>query len=469
MPSNIRLHEVIDVARSPAECFALVADFSTIADWDPGVAASSKISEGAVGLGSQFRVVVQSGIGPFKNRFPMDYRITAYEPDARVVLEGTSKQCDGIDTISFTPIAGGTRIDYTADLTLKTLGDGAVKLMGPLLERVGKRAVAGLKRALDSQPIAKPSPWRDLGDKLLLPGAARFTSWGSGRQAIADRLDGQTIVLTGPTSGLGLAAAHRLSQLGARLVLIGRNVNKLADTADALSRTTGNAPRAQLVADLSLVAETRAVLEQLADFGPIDALVNNAGALFNQRGETAEGIEQTLAVDLLSPFLLAEGLRPQLAASGRGRVVNVASGGMYLQGLSLGDLQWAARPYDGTKAYAQAKRGLVALTKLWAERWAGDGIAVHAMHPGWADTPGVADALPGFKRVMGKLLRNSDDGADTMVWLAANPQVQAHSGLFWLDRKPHTTEVVRNTAVNADKAAALRDALIALAGAVRPA
>ena len=298
----------------------------------------------------------------------------------------------------------------------------------------------------------------------MLPGAARFTSLGSGRQAIADRLDGQAVVLTGATSGLGLAAAHRLAQLGARLVLVGRTPDKLDETAQAIVDATGNRPAAQIVADLSLVSDTRRAIEELQSLGPIDALINNAGALFNTRGETSEGIEQTLAVDLISPFLLTEGLRPQLAAAQHGRVVNVASGGMYLQGLSLRDLQWQARPYDGAKAYAQAKRGLVALTKLWADDWASDGIAVHAMHPGWADTPGVADALPGFKRVMQPLLRNSDDGADTMVWLAANPQVHDHSGLFWLDRKPHTTEVVPNTAVTTDKARALREQLVALAG-----
>lgn len=467
MPAAVRLHEVIEVARSPAESFALVADFSTIADWDPGVVSSAKTSTGAVGLGSRFRVVVQSGIGPVKNRFAMDYCITAFEPPGRVVLEGTSKPCNGTDTIVFTPTAGGTRIDYTAELTLNTISPAVAKMMGPLMDRTGKQAVAGLKHALDPQPIASPSSWRNLADKLLLPGAVRFTKLGSGRQAIADRLDGQTVVLTGPTSGLGLAAAHRLSQLGAQLVLVGRNADKLADTAAALESATGNPPRELIVADLSLVADTRAALARLAKLGPIDALINNAGALFNPRGETREGIEQTLAVDLLSPFLLTEGLRPQLAASGRGRVVNVASGGMYLQGLSLRDLHWATRPYDGAKAYAQAKRGLVALTELWAQAWADDGIAVHAMHPGWADTPGVADALPGFKRLMGKLLRNSDDGADTMVWLAANPQVQAHSGQFWLDRKPHTTEVVPNTAVDVEKARALRERLLELAGSVQ--
>lgn len=463
MPNPVRLHEVIDVARAPEDCFAFTADFSNIRDWDPGVADSAKTSEGAVGMGTRFRVLIQSGLGPVQRRFPMDYRITTFDPPHRVVLDGTSPQGDGIDTITFTPIAGGTRIDYTAELTLKTLGDGAIKLMGPLLERIGRRAVDGLQAALDPQPVANRSALRDLGDKLLLPGATRFTRLGSGRQAIADRLDGQTIVLTGPTSGLGLAAAHRLAQLGADLILVGRNADKLADTAAALRDATGHGPLDCLTADLSLVSDVHRVVDALAERPHIDALINNAGALFTTRGETPEGIEQTLAVDLLAPFLLTEGLRPQLAAAPRGRVVNVASGGMYLQGLSLHDLDWSARDYDGAKAYAQAKRGLVALTRWWNTCWADDGVAVHAMHPGWADTPGVAESLPGFKRVMQGLLRDGDDGADTMVWLAANPAVQRHGGQFWLDRKPHTTEVLPGTAVGDDKVAALREQLLQMA------
>lgn len=466
MPKPVRLHEVIDVARDTGECFAFTADFANIRDWDPGVADSARTGEGPVGAGNRFRVLIQSGLGPIKRRFPMDYRIAAFEPPHRVVLEGTSPQCDAIDTITFSPVAGGTRIDYTAELTLKTLSDGAVRLMGPMLERVGQRAVDGLKAALEPQPVPGRSALRDMGDKLLLPGAARFTRLGSGRQAIADRLDGQTVVLTGPTSGLGLAAAHRLAQLGADLILVGRNARKLGETAQALAAATGHASIDCMVADLSRLDDIRGVIAQLTQRPHIDVLINNAGALFNQRGETEDGIEQTLAVDLLAPFLLAEGLRRQLAAAPRGRVVNVASGGMYLQGLSLRDLDWSARDYDGAKAYAQAKRGLVALSRWWNTQWAADGIAVHAMHPGWADTPGVADALPGFKRVMQPLLRDGDDGADTMVWLAANPAVQAHGGQFWLDRKPHTTNVLPGTSVDEGKAAALRDQLLRIVDSV---
>jgi NAD(P)-dependent dehydrogenase (short-subunit alcohol dehydrogenase family) len=93
--------------------------------------------------------------------------------------------------------------------------------------------------------------------------------------------------------------------------------------------------------------------------------------------------------------------------------------------------------YNGTKAYARAKRAQVTLAEMWADRLRADGVSVHAMHPGWADTPGVRRSLPGFRRVMGPLLRTPEEGADTLVWLAADDGRPVETtGRFWLDRRP---------------------------------
>jgi NAD(P)-dependent dehydrogenase (short-subunit alcohol dehydrogenase family) len=98
--------------------------------------------------------------------------------------------------------------------------------------------------------------------------------------------------------------------------------------------------------------------------------------------------------------------------------------------------EMSAGEYNGTTAYARAKRAQVTLTQLWASRLAGDGIAVHAMHPGWADTPGVARSLPTFRRVVGPLLRTAADAADTLVWLAVDEGApRKETGLLWLDRR----------------------------------
>ncbi len=178
---------------------------------------------------------------------------------------------------------------------------------------------------------------------------------------------------------------------------------------------------------------------------PIHALINNAGALFTRREETPEGLERTLATDLLSPYLLTRLLLPVLAATSDARIINVSSGGMYTQKIHPADLNYTRGVYDGATAYARAKRGLVILSEVWAEDLKDRRVCVQAMHPGWVDTPGLEASLPGFHRLVRPLLRNPNQGADTITWLAASPVAGRTSGLFWLDRKPRATHVLPGT------------------------
>ena len=194
------------------------------------------------------------------------------------------------------------------------------------------------------------------------------------------------------------------------------------------------------------MSEVHALCNRLLESGgPIDALINNAGALFNPRQTTAEGFEKSFALLLLSPYILTERLQPLLAAAESPRVVNVLSGGMYTQKIEVNDLQSQRGSYSGSVAYARAKRGLMILTEEWAERWREDGIVVNAMHPGWADTPGVETALPGFYRITKHLLRSPDEGADTVTWLAASTEAGKVSGKFWLDREQHPSHLSSRT------------------------
>jgi NAD(P)-dependent dehydrogenase (short-subunit alcohol dehydrogenase family) len=192
--------------------------------------------------------------------------------------------------------------------------------------------------------------------------------------------------------------------------------------------------------------EVRGLAERLLSEEPgLHVLVNNAGALYPDRGLTGEGIEKTFALDLLSPFLLTNLLLPGLKASRPARIVNVSSGGMYTQRIRVDDLEFETGAYDGSIAYARAKRGLVILTEMWAEEWKDQGVIVHSMHPGWADTPGVSSSLPSFYRATKKILRTPEEGADTIVWLAASEEAASSTGRFWLDRQPHTTHVFPGT------------------------
>ena len=180
----------------------------------------------------------------------------------------------------------------------------------------------------------------------------------------------------------------------------------------------------------------------------LHGIVHNAGVLPPERTETADGHELTLATHVLGPHLLTAELRPLLSADTDGRVVFVSSGGMYTQPLRIDDLEYRQGDYNGTKAYARTKRMQVVLTQLWAQRLAGLGVSVHAMHPGWADTPGITDSLPGFAKFVGPILRSAAEGADTAVWLIGAPEPGRASGLFWQDRLPRPTSYLPFTATS---------------------
>jgi dehydrogenase/reductase SDR family member 12 len=128
-------------------------------------------------------------------------------------------------------------------------------------------------------------------------------------------------------------------------------------------------------------------------------------------------------------------LIPLLEQSAPARIINVSSGGMYTQRIHVEDLQSDHQKYDGPVAYARTKRAEVILTELWAKRLEGTGVVVHAMHPGWVDTPGVRSSLPQFYKATSRLLRTPKEGADTIVWLGAAPEPARSSGGFWHDRQ----------------------------------
>ena len=253
-------------------------------------------------------------------------------------------------------------------------------------------------------------------------------------------LDGQVIVLTGATSGLGSAAANQLARCGASLVLVGRNSERNESAVAEMIETTGNQAITQVAADLGDLEQVRALARAvLSEHDRIDVLIHNAGALTNERHDAPDGTEATVASQVVGPFLLTSLLLDRLADSAPSRVLTMSSGGMYTAGLTVSKLEMSAQDYKGTEQYARAKRAQVTLNEMWAERFGHLGIHFHALHPGWADTPGVDDALPGFSKVMGPLLRTADQGADTMVWLASDDWALESNGLFWLDRRPRST------------------------------
>ena len=284
-----------------------------------------------------------------------------------------------------------------------------------------------------------------------------------------DALRGRTALVTGPTSGLGRATVDALAASGARVLLVGRNQERLEDVRDALVARCGEDRFPVVIADMSSLGSVRAAVAAILDReARLDVLVDNAGLMPSERRVSPDGIEQTLATMVVGPFVLIAGLMPLLRSAG-GRVIAVTSGGMYARAVSFDDLQWASRPYSGPRAYAMAKRIQVALVREWARRLAGTGVTFHAMHPGWADTPGLSESLPGFYRLMRPVLRTPAQGVDTIAWLATDPGVPALSGRLFLDRRPRPFDRIRSTRLSASQRRRLWETVVALAGIPDPA
>ena len=289
-------------------------------------------------------------------------------------------------------------------------------------------------------------------DRTVAPGysrlgyLARSASW-SGAQADPEpgALAGKVALVTGGSAGLGLATVTGLARLGATVHMVVRDEGR---GGVARARVVEAVPGAEVhVArcDLSDLADVTRAAPALAAARP-DILVHNAGVLPPARTLTPQGHELALATHVLGPHLLTRLLADGMGQR-RGRVLWISSGGMYAQKLTFDE----PVPYNGTTAYARTKRMQVVLSGMWAQRL--DRVDVHAVHPGWADTPGLTSSLPGFGRLVGPLLRTAEQGADTAVWLAAARAADVGTGRFWHDRRPrpeHYVPWTRETAAGRD-------------------
>lgn len=283
-------------------------------------------------------------------------------------------------------------------------------------------------------------------------------------------LSGRTVLVTGPTSGLGRATTEALAALGARVILVGRRPDRLAEVRDALVRTNGEDRFPIIVADMASLDSVGAAVERiLANELRLDIVVDNAGGIFSNRTESPDGIEVTLATMVVGPFALIAGLMPLLRRTERARVIAVTSGGMYAQRLDLDDLEWRTEDFDGTRAYARAKRAQVALVREWARRIPASEVTFNAMHPGWADTPGLSASLPAFRRLMTPILRTPAEGVDTIVWLADAGPLPVTSGGLYLDRRMRLFDRLPSTRLTAGQRRQLWREVVRLAEVADPA
>jgi dehydrogenase/reductase SDR family member 12 len=277
-------------------------------------------------------------------------------------------------------------------------------------------------------------------DRAVVPGYSgvgyRLRQLGWADEPEPGALKGRTALVTGANRGIGKAIAAGLARLGATVLLTVRDRESGQRAREEIVAADSEADVQVEVCDVSDLGAVRAFAADLAGRVPaLDVVIHNAGILPATRTETDDGHEATLATHVLGPVLLTECLLPVLAKSDDPRVILMSSGGMYTQPLPAHDPEYRKGRYSGATAYARTKRIQVALTPILARRWATQHVSVYSMHPGWADTPGVAASLPGFRRLTGRILRTPEQGADTAVWLAAtNPAPP--TGRFWHDRRP---------------------------------
>jgi dehydrogenase/reductase SDR family member 12 len=277
----------------------------------------------------------------------------------------------------------------------------------------------------------------------------RLEEWGD-----PPPMEGRVALVTGATSGIGLATAMALARLGAEVHLVGRDPDRGAAALRAAEAASPGRAHLHLI-DLSDASAVAAFGVSLGDTtARLDALVHNAGALTRTYQTTLDGVERTLATHVLGPYLLTAALAPLLFSPPLGlendrvrppTIVTVSSGGMYSQRFDLGALEADPAGYDGVVAYAKAKRAQLILADAWATRFAPAGVASYSMHPGWVDTPGLAEGLPRFRTLVRPLLRTPAEGADTAMWLAAGgftaeapPGTRPVMTGFFHDRRPRS-------------------------------
>ena len=278
-------------------------------------------------------------------------------------------------------------------------------------------------------------------------------------------MTGKVCVVTGANSGIGRATAEALAVRGADVILVCRNPERGLTAQKEIQALVDVPERISLeLCDLSEPSEVDAFADRLLSTRPrLDVLVNNAGLLLAERKTNSVGIEVGFATNVLSGFLLTWRLKPRLMESRHARVIHVTSGGMYTARLRVDDLQWSRDPFDGVAAYAQNKRAQVILNELWVEHLPAH-ITTNCMHPGWAATPGVSTALPRFNRALQSVLRNREEGADTVVYLAVSNEVFRTTGKLFFDRQARRTHVLPMTRSTSEERLRLWQQCCELAG-----
>ncbi len=253
-------------------------------------------------------------------------------------------------------------------------------------------------------------------------------------------MTGKVCLVTGATGGIGKVTALELARQGATVVIVGRNQLKTEGVADMIKRETGNQNVSYLLGDLSVQAEVRRVASEFKQkFDRLDVLVNNAGAYYQKRQTSKDGLELTFALNHMAYFILTNELLDLLKASAPSRIINVSSDAHQMGKMDFSDLQLQQK-YGAWKSYGQSKLANILFTKELARRLAGTGVTVNALHPGV-----VATSFAANNGMIGQVLRKAmnlfsispEKGAETTLYLATSPDVSKITGEYF-DKKAIT-------------------------------
>lgn len=251
-------------------------------------------------------------------------------------------------------------------------------------------------------------------------------------------IKGKKCMVTGATSGIGKAIARELASLGAHVIIVSRNEEKCKNTIREIQQDIGKRALDYYVADLSSQKEIRDLVERFSQqYDSLDVLINNAGALFTSRKESANGIEMTLALNHLNYFLLTNLLLRHLRNASPARIINVASAAHQGATIDFDDLQ-KTKKYSGMNVYGQSKLANILFTYELDRRLQDEDISVNAMHPGFVGSKfgkNNGGLIKLAMSIMQIFARSPEEGADTAIYLASSPDVQRVSGKYFMDKR----------------------------------
>ena len=245
-------------------------------------------------------------------------------------------------------------------------------------------------------------------------------------------MDEKVCLITGATSGIGKATAMGLANMGANVVMVGRDRRRGEAALAEIKEKSGNASVHLILADLSSREEIRRLAGEFKEAYPrLHVLINNAGLFRSERIATADGLEMTFAVNHLAYFLLTNLLLDVLETSAPFRIVNVSSGDHTNGTIDFDDLQ-GEKGYKGAKVYSQSKLANVLFTYELARRLEGTGVSANCLHPGAGIRTNFGSGVSGVfgfvVRAMKPLMMSPEKGAETPIYLASSPEVESLNG-----------------------------------------